>query len=94
MIETLIQTAPIPLGDLWGNTTGFVAIFVICMGIIGLGSGSMTVASLTAYVAFVYIVTTAGGMPMLENFVLVTLVLICMGLGFKFIRTEVFGGGS
>lgn len=100
MIETIdllaLQTAPIPLEDLWGTTIGFTTIFVTCMGILGLFSGRMTIAAFSAYISFVYIATTAQGMPLLTNVVYVSLVVVCIGLGFKLVRLEAFGnpGGS
>lgn len=95
MIETIdllvLQTAPIPLEDLWGTTIGYTTIFVFCMGILGLMSGSMTVAAMSAYIAFVYIATTASGMPLLTNVVYVSLAVVCIGVGFKGVRAELFG---
>lgn len=80
--------ATFPLEDLYNSTAGFVAIFTFVMGAVGLFSGYMTVAVLTAYVPFVYLVTTANGLPFLTNFVYVSLAVVMIGIGFKVVRAE------
>lgn len=92
MIELLLRSmGEFPLEDLWSSTLGYTTIYVTVMGMIGLLSGSMTVAALSAYITFVYIATTATGMPLLTNVAYVTLSIICLGIGFKVYRAEGWG---
>ena len=92
MIELLLQSmGEFPLEDLWSSTLGYTTIFVAVIGIIGALSGSMTIGAMSAYIAFVYIATTATGMPIVTNIVYVTLVVVSMGIGFKLYRMEGWG---
>lgn len=80
----------IPLSDLWGSTLGFLAIAITTMGVIGMGSGSMTIAALSAFTFFAYVASTAS-IQVMTNVLYISIVVMCVGLGFKIIRMEAWG---
>lgn len=90
MIDPVLQV-DWPLEELWGDTLGFIVIVVMAFGLIGLASRSMTVAALGAYSVFAYFAIYGPDITILQNVLYVSLAVVALGLGFKFIRTEVRG---
>lgn len=80
-----------PGSDIFNDTFGYVAMMTFVVGGLGLMSGSMTIAAMAAYITFAYFAITVSGIPILYNLLVVTLVLMCLGLGFKLYRTEAWG---
>lgn len=76
-----------PLESIWGTAVGFVAFFVLAVGLIGIISKSLAIPIYGAYMAFAYFATTAN-IPVLEPVLYVTLVLVIVGTAFKLVRLE------
>lgn len=89
MIDLLLQVEW-PLNDLWDSAEGFVALACITLGGIGLGSKSMTVAAFGSYILFIYYATSISN-TLLSSVAYISLTIICVGLGFKILRTEGWG---
>lgn len=90
MLEAVLQVEW-PLEELWSSTTGFIAIVVTAVGTIGLASRSMTVGAFAGYTAFAFYAMNVRGTPLLTNIFYVSIVLVCVGLGFKLLRLEAWG---
>lgn len=91
--SVLLQIDNFPLADVWGSAIGFITIFVIAVGAIGLGSRSLAVASMSAYLTFAYFASQSG-IVLLENILYVTLTLVAIGTAMKMWRLEGFETGS
>ena len=81
------------LFDLFNDFWMFVGVLVLVVGLMGMGSGSMGVASLGAYSVFSWIAIETGE-TFLESILIVTFVLIVVGFGFKIWRLEGPGGSE
>lgn len=91
MIELLLQSmGEIPGKALWDTSLGFIAVTVAFYGVVGLSSGSLTIAAFSAYMAFLYLAIEIN-MQMLTSVAYVSLAMVCIGLGFKLIRLEAWG---
>lgn len=78
--------------DVFDDFYSFVTITVTAAGVLGaLGGRSMAVGALSAYLVFTQFAIEAGD-ELLENVLYVTLVLVMVGMAFKFWRLE--GGGT
>lgn len=82
-----------PLGPLWGTDVGFVFLVVSTIAVIGFMGRSLAVASVGAYLAFIFFATNTG-IAVLENVAYATLVLVAIGLAMKVWRLEGFESGS
>lgn len=82
-----------PLGPLWGSDVGFVLIIVMIIAAIGFMGRSLAVASVGAYLVFVWFATNTG-IAILEQTAYATLVLVAIGLAMKVWRLEGFESGS
>lgn len=83
----------LPLEPLWGSAIGFVILFVATVGAIGLGSRSLAVGAMGAYIAFTFFAVESG-IVFLETLLYVTLTLVIIGTAFKIWKLEGFEAGS
>lgn len=92
MIEIILQpVSDIPGEALWDTAFGFIAVTTAVFGIVGLSSGSLTIGAFSAYMAFLYLAIEIE-IQMMTSVAYVSLAVICIGLGFKLIRLEAWGG--
>jgi len=87
----IVVLAEWPLYSLFDSTVGFITIMVLLATFVGAASKSLAVGSHGGYMMFLYygIYTDA---PLINNLMYLTIVLIVMGVGFKFWRLE--GAGA
>lgn len=85
--------ASFPLEPLWGSDVGFVLLVVMVIAAVGFMGRSLAVASVGAYLAFIWFATNTG-IALLENVAYATLVLIAIGTAMKVWRLEGFETGS
>lgn len=90
MIDGLILLQETGIWNLWESYLAFMAIVVMTIAGIGLGSKSLAVGAYLGYLAFAYLTIQSGG-PFLMNILYVTLVLVFVGFAFKFWRLEGLG---
>lgn len=88
---TLLQT-DWPLSDVWGTTIGFITLFVIAVGAIGMLSRKLTIAMWGAYMTFVFFAVETD-IVVLETTLYVTVTLVIIGTVFKLWRFEGLGEG-
>lgn len=93
MVEAVMQVDNFPLADVWGSAIGFITLFVMAVGAIGLGSRSLSVGAMGAYLTFAYYASTSD-IVLLENILYVTLALVAIGSAMKMWRLEGFETGS
>jgi hypothetical protein len=79
------------LGGLLDSTLGFIAVMIATSGLIGAASRSLAVASSGAYLMFLYYGVHIDGVNLISNLMYVTLILIVLGIGFKFWKLEAGG---
>lgn len=76
-----------PLADVWGSPAGFVTIFVMAIGMLGIGTKSLVLPATASYTTFVYFaVETQIGV--LQPPLYGSLVLVCVGVAMKLWRAE------
>lgn len=90
MIETL-PLAQWPLAPLFESTLGFVTVMVFIAGGIGVAGKNLAVGAMGAYMMFLYYALNVDH-PLLNNLMYLTIVIIPLGVAFKFWRLE--GGGQ
>lgn len=83
----------LPLGELWGTTVGFMIITIAVITAIGMGSRTLAVPALGAYVTFSYFAVETGHAVLQPTFY-VTLVLVIVGTAMKAWRLEGFETGG
>lgn len=77
--------------DLLDNGFAFITIFTLFIGLLGMASRSLAVASWGAFSVFTYMGLTAN-VQWMTNLIYVLLTLILVGFAFKLYRTEAAGG--
>lgn len=82
-----------PLSDIWGTAIGFISIMTFVVGAMGLGSKSLAVSSLAAYVTFLYYAVETE-IQLLQTIAYITLTLIIIAMAMKLWRAEGFETGS
>lgn len=85
------QTGETGLSILFESYLVFVAMTVMGIAAIGLGSRSMAVSASVAYLAFAHLTIESAG-TFLTNILYVSIVIIFVGFAFKFWRLEMGGG--
>lgn len=78
------------LSGIIDNYLFFVAAAITAVAGIGITSGSLAIGALAAYTTFALIAIQTGT-QLLQNILVVTLVLVFIGFGFKFWRLEGMG---
>lgn len=79
-----------PLEAVWGTAVGFVAFFVIAVGMIGVTAKSLSIPIYGSYMAFAHFAVESD-IVLLETILYVTLALIVIGTSFKMWRLEGVG---
>lgn len=82
-----------PLGELWGTTVGFMVVWIAVITAIGMGSRTLAVPALAAYVTFAHFAVETGHAILQPTFY-VTLVLVIVGCAMKAWRLEGFETGG
>ena len=93
MIELLAMDSWFPLAEIWDTTVGFIVLLAAAIGALGLASRSLAVAGTAAYLVFVYLSLYADA-SVINDIMLVTLVLVCLGFVWKLWRHEGLPGGG
>lgn len=75
------------LFDIFGSFMGFVTFWVMAIAILGMASRSLAVGALGAYLSFAHFAIETQ-QELLRGILIVTLVLIMIGMAFKFWRLE------
>ena len=94
MMELVVPMDSVfPLSEIWGTTVGFIVLLSAAVGAIGLASRSMAVASISAYLTFVYLSMYAEA-SIINDIMVITLILVTLGFAFKLWRHEGLGGSD
>lgn len=83
----------LPLGELWGTTVGFMIVWIAVVTAMGMGSRTLAVPALAAYVTFAYFAVQTEH-AVLQPVFYVTLVLVIVGTAMKAWRLEGFETGA
>lgn len=76
-----------PLADVWGSPAGFVVVFVMSIGLIGMATRSLVLPATASYVTFVYFAVETG-IGVLQPPLYGSLVLVSVGVAMKLWRAE------
>lgn len=76
-----------PLSGLFDSTIGFITVMALIAVLIGAASKNLAVGAHGGYMMFLYYAIYVDA-PLINNLMYVTLILILMGVGFKFWRLE------
>lgn len=87
---TPVSSDPQNLDSIIDNYLFFISAVILAVGGIGVMSGSLAIGAVAAYTTFTLIAIQTGE-QLLLNILVVTLVLVFVGFGFKFWRLEGIG---
>lgn len=94
MIELVPMQMLGAIVDLFESFDVYVAMNVLLFLAVGvMGGRSMALGAFGGYLAFAWIASSISN-TLYTNILIVTLVLVTVGFGFKIIRLEAFGGGD
>lgn len=90
-----VHLAPMQMDifELFDGFYTFTAMFLIAMGVVALASRTMTIPAYAVFLFFAVIATETQD-TFLINILYVALVMVFVGMSFKIIRFEGWGGGA
>jgi hypothetical protein len=83
-----------PFADFFASTIGFMIVMIAVVMAAGIASKSLSIAAAGGYTTFVFFASNVNGVRFVPELMYISIIVITLGIGFKFWRLEVGGEGG
>jgi hypothetical protein len=83
-----------PFADFFASTIGFMIVMISVVIAAGFASKSLAIGAAGGYTTFVFFASNVEGVRFVSELMYISIIVITLGIGFKFWRLEVGGEGG